>query len=88
MTPTWFENVEQAQVARKAKTKDAIANRMLVNGNSCFITLKDHKPNFLNNPKVRLLHPAKNKLGRISKSILDKLNTSLRHNQSKSMERH
>ena len=53
---------------------------MLVNGsNSCFITLKDHKPNFLNNPKVRLLHPAKNKLGRISKSILDKINTSLRH---------
>ena len=53
---------------------------MFVNGsNSCFITLKDHKPSFLNNPKARLLNPAKNELGRISKSILDKINTSLRN---------
>ena len=30
-----------------------IVNRLFVNGrNSCFITLKDHKPHFLNNPKV------------------------------------
>ena len=53
---------------------------MFVNGsNSCFITLKDHKPNFLNNPKVRLVNPAKNELGRITKSILDRINTSLRN---------
>ena len=53
---------------------------MFVNGsNSCFITLKDRKPNFLNNPRVRLLNPSKNELGRISKSILDKMNTSLRN---------
>ena len=33
-----------------------ILNRMLTNGkNECFITLKDHKPNFKNNPKVRLI---------------------------------
>ena len=57
-----------------------VVNRMFVNGsNSCFITLKDQKPNFLNNPKVRLLNPAKNKLGRISKSILDRINTSIRN---------
>ena len=44
---------------------------MFVNGtNSCFITLKDQKQNFLFNPKVRLLNPAKNKLGRIRKSII------------------
>ena len=50
---------------------------MFVNGSdSCFITLKDHKPNFLNNPKVHLLNPAKNELG---KSILDGVNTSLRN---------
>ena len=34
------------------KDKD-ILNRMLTNGkNECFIKLKDHKPNFKNNPKV------------------------------------
>ena len=54
-------------------------NRMFVNGkNNCFITLKDHKPNFENHPKVRLLNPAKNELGRISKTILEKINSNLR----------
>ena len=46
---------------------------------SCCFTLKDRKPNFLNYHKVRLLNPAKNKLGRISKSILDRINTSVRN---------
>ena len=65
---------------KKIIENKAVVNRMFVNGsNSCFITLKDHKPNFLNNPKVRLLNPAKNELGRISKSILDRINTSLRN---------
>ena len=44
--------------------------------NRCFITLKDHKENFLNNPTVRLINPAKNELGGIRMAILDK-NTDL-----------
>ena len=61
------------------KNKTAL-NRMFINGkNNCFITLKDHKANFLNNPKTRLLNPAKNELGRISKAILDKINLNLRN---------
>ena len=40
--------------------------------------MKDHKPNFKNNPKVRLINPAKNEIGRISKNILDKINHQLR----------
>ena len=53
---------------------------MFLNGsNSCFVTLENHKLNFLNNPKVHLLNPAKNELGRISKSILDRINTSLQN---------
>ena len=60
------------------KNKD-ILNRMLTNGkNECFITLKDHKPNFKNNPKVRLINFAKNEIGRISKNILDKIIHQLR----------
>ena len=46
---------------------------------NCFITLKGHKPNSQNNPTVRLLNPAKNELGRISKTILDKFNVNLRN---------
>ena len=41
-------------------------------GNS-FITIKDHKGNFDNQSTVRLINPAKNELGRISKLILDKI---------------
>ena len=43
-----------------------------------FISLKDHKENFLNNPKCRLINPAKNNLGLISKQILDGINSSIR----------
>ena len=56
-----------------------IHDRMLSNNEDpAFITLKDHKPNFQNNPKVRLLNPAKNEIGRISKAILDKTNNVLK----------
>ena len=43
-----------------------------------FISLKDHKENFQNNPKCRLLNPAKNNLGLISKQVLDRVNNSIR----------
>ena len=32
-----------------------------------FITLKDHKDSFVNNPKFRLLNPAKTQIGKVSK---------------------
>ena len=52
---------------------------MEVNGeNNSFITLKDHKENFNNNPTVRLINPAKNELGHISKAILDTANKNIR----------
>ena len=56
-----------------------ILDRMNINSkNSWFITLTDHKENFLNNPTVRLINPVKSKLGRISKAILDNINKRLR----------
>ena len=39
-----------------------------------FITLKDHKPNFINNPTSRLISPCKSEIGIISKNILDGIN--------------
>ena len=47
------------------------------NKNTCFITLKEHKENFLNNPTVRLITPAKSKLRRISEAMLDNINKCL-----------
>lgn len=42
-----------------------------------FLTLKDHKPNFANNPTCRLINPAKSELGHVSKVILERINKSL-----------
>ena len=65
-----------------------VCYRVLTNGkNKCYITLNNHKPNFKNNPKVRLINSAKNEIGRVSENILDKTNqkprNSLRINQWK-----
>ena len=38
---------------KKIVENKEVVNRLFVNGrNSCFITLKDHKRHFLNNPKI------------------------------------
>ena len=60
------------------KSFDNIIDRMDINAESnCFITIKDYKENFSNQLKVRLINPAKNELGRISKTILDNINIKL-----------
>ena len=41
------------------------------------LTLKDHKPNFQNNPTCRLINPRKSEIGKISKQILDRINTKV-----------
>ena len=43
-----------------------------------FVTFKDHKDNFLNHPKCRLINPAKSEVGKISKVILERINTAIR----------
>ena len=42
-----------------------------------FFTIKDQKENFNNRLTVRLINPAKNELGRISKLILDQINKKI-----------
>ena len=57
-----------------------IGNRLeTMNKTNAFITLKDHKENFENNPKCRLINPAKSQLGIVSKQILEKTNNIVRH---------
>ena len=43
-----------------------------------FITLKDHKENFKNNPTCRLINPAKSEMGLVSKQILERVITEMR----------
>ena len=57
----------------------SIGNRIeCMKKREAFISLKHHKENFENNPKCRLINPAKSDSGKISKLILDKINTQLR----------
>ena len=44
--------------------------------NTAFISLKDHKTKFL---PCRLTNPSKSNIGKISKSILDKVNHNFRN---------
>ena len=70
-------NAALRQVLRKNK----VLKRMQTNDeNNCFISLKDRKGNFQNSPTVRLINPAKNEFGKISRFILDGINKNIREN--------
>ena len=43
-----------------------------------FVLLKDHKDNFSSNKPCRLINPAKSDIGKVSKVLLDRINTSIR----------
>ena len=59
--------------------KLSIGNRIeCMKKRETYISVKDHKQNFENKPKCRLINPAKSDSGKISKLILDKVNTRLR----------
>ena len=45
---------------------------------NAFLTIKDHKPEFPNTIKCRIINPASNNLGKVSKRVLDKINTKCR----------
>ena len=46
--------------------------------NPAFISLKNHKPNFQSTLPCRLINPSKSDIGKVSKSILDKIKQNLR----------
>ena len=43
-----------------------------------YITIKDHKDNFINNTKCRLINGAKSEVGKISKQIIQRINNEVR----------
>ena len=43
-----------------------------------FITIKDHKENYQNNPTCRLINPSKPEIGRISQRITARINKIIR----------
>ena len=49
-----------------------------INTTPAFISLKDHKPDFENHPKCRLINRTKSEFGKVSKAILDNINNQIR----------
>ena len=62
--------------AKSISTQLKISNRVKsIARTPAFVTLKDHKDNFHSNPTCRLINPSKNKLGKVSKQLLEKINS-------------
>ena len=58
----------------KVASKLEIADRVYCTSKrNTFITLKDHKPQYMNNPKFRVINPTKSELGKVSKQMLSEI---------------
>ena len=68
-------NVEAKKIAEKYKVDDKLDK---ICEQQCFFTIKDHKEDFRENPKYRLINPTKTEMGRVSKMVLDNINEELR----------
>ena len=66
-------NKEDKAVAEELGINDRMIHQTQVQ--TGFITMKDHKENFLDNPQCRLLNPCKSELGKISKKIVENIVT-------------
>ena len=74
------EKVNEVNRAAKAISDHlAISDRVFkMETKQSVITVKDHKPDYLNNTQTRLINPTKSHLGRVSKVKLESLNSKLR----------
>ena len=68
-------NKEAKTIAEDLKLDDRIEP---FSQDETFITLKDHKGNFQNNTKCRLINPAKSEIGIISKHYIETINNAIR----------
>ena len=68
-------NLEAKNLTKTLKIHDRIKKLPL---KSAYITVKDHKENFLTHPKCRLINPTKSEVGRICKVKIDRINKAVR----------
>ena len=68
-------NAEAQKIADSLQVSDRMDS---LARKQAYLTLKDHKEDFLDKLPCRLINPAKSEIGIISKQILDRVNTSLK----------
>lgn len=67
-------NQETKKIAKELHIDDRMEK---MQESEAYITIKDHKEGFPNRVSCRLINPSKSDIGRISKSILDKINDKI-----------
>ena len=68
-------NKEAKCIAERLHLDDRVEQ---FNQREAFVTLKDNKEHFQNNPKSRLLNPAKSEISIITKHHIEKINSNIR----------
>ena len=68
-------NLEAKNIAKSCNIDDRVE---YLTKAEAFITLKDHKDNFLSHTTRRLLNPCKSELEKISKCILEEVNNTIK----------
>ena len=69
-------NIEAKRVSEPLRLDDRVER---IAHKNAFLTLKDHKQNFINNPQCRLINPAKSELGIVSRHYLQEINNDIRN---------
>ena len=67
---------KSAEIAVKLKLENKMQK---YSKRECFVTLKDHKKDFISRPECRLISPGKNELGRVVKIKLEEINREIRY---------
>ena len=67
-------NIKAKKIASKLKLEDRI---QILDDNDAYISIKNHKEGFPDKISCRLINPPITDIGKISKQILDKVNTSV-----------
>ena len=79
VTTTYKKSPTEFKAAIDSEAKAIASSLNLADRIDCiakkdaFITLKDHKENFMINPKCRLINPTKTEIGHISKAYLERI---------------
>ena len=68
-------NLKAAKIAKELQ----LDNRMKIHTTTeCYVTIKDHKDEFMSKMPCRLINPAKSEMGRVSKILVEDINLKVR----------
>ena len=67
-------NLEAKSISTNLKISDRVER---IGRTPAFVTIKEHKDNFRSYPSCRLINTSKNELGKVSKQLVEKINSDI-----------